>query len=71
MLERARHDHQPEFNAYDIAFDDGSHVELFAGGLDGGGEPFSGGYGAWRAYRDHVVRTSNRRPASEHDKTPD
>ena len=135
VLERTRYQHQPEFNAYDISFEDGSHVEMYADGLDGGEKPFdgamfalrgfsdgigsfifefsraagcvifpameppcvllpredlaahlpadlkqdreripvasgaellaalSGGYDSWRAYRDHVVRTSGGRPA--------
>ena len=39
VLAEFRHDHEPEFNAYTIEFDDGSHLEMYADGLDGK-EPF-------------------------------
>jgi hypothetical protein len=53
----ARYDcrQQPGFNAYGVTFPDGSHVELFATGLDGTGEkPFSGGMFALRGITESV-----------------
>src|SRR5262249_2048967 len=43
VLERVRYDHSPDMHAYDIDFDDGSHVELYSGGLDGNADAFGGG----------------------------
>lgn len=54
VLERTRHQHQSEFNAYDIKFDDGSQVEMYAGGLDGGKEPFDGAMFALRGLGDAI-----------------
>ncbi len=48
VLERTAYSHQPEFNAYDISFEDGSHVEMYASGLHGGSESFDGGMFAIR-----------------------
>ena len=54
VLERSRHNRRPEFDAYDVNFEDGSHVELYAGGLEGGEEPFDGGMFALRGYSDAI-----------------
>jgi hypothetical protein len=42
VLERHPYDHRPEFNSYDLRFEDGSHVEMYAGGLEGGDKRFEG-----------------------------
>ena len=42
VLERAEYDHRPEFDVYDINFEDGSHVEMYASGLHGGKKQFDG-----------------------------
>jgi hypothetical protein len=48
VLERTRYGHRPEFDAYDVSFDDGSSLEMYAGGLHGGDKPFEGGLFALR-----------------------
>jgi hypothetical protein len=62
VLERVSYSHRPEFDAYDIEFADGSHVEMYAGGLDGGDEPFDGAMFALRgcgeAIADFIFRFS-------------
>jgi hypothetical protein len=50
VLERNRYEHRPEFNAYDINFGDGSHVEMYADGLHGDDKPFDGGMFALRGF---------------------
>jgi hypothetical protein len=42
VLERHRYDRRPQFGAHDVHLADGSHVEMYAKGLDCGGEPFRG-----------------------------
>jgi hypothetical protein len=54
VLERFRYDHRPEFNAYDINFDDGSHVEMYAGGLVGGDKAFDGAMFALRGFSNAI-----------------
>ena len=54
VLERTRYDHRPEFDAYDVNFEDGSHVEMYAGGLHGGDKPFDGGMFALRGLSDAI-----------------
>lgn len=55
VLERTRYDHRPEFDAYDISFADGSHVEMYAGGLHGGDKPFDGAMFAVRGFSDAIA----------------
>jgi hypothetical protein len=54
VLERSRHNRRPEFDVYDVNFEDGSHVELCAGGLEGGGESFDGCMFALRGFSDAI-----------------
>src|SRR4051812_31167185 len=54
VLERTRYDHHSEFNGYGINFEDGSSVELYAGGLHGGDKPFNGGMFALRGSSDAI-----------------
>jgi hypothetical protein len=53
VLERFQHRHRPEFNAYDVDFADGSHVEMYASGLDGG-EPFDAAMLALRGFSNSI-----------------
>jgi hypothetical protein len=55
VLERNRFTHRAEFNEYDICFDDGSHVVMYAGGLDGGEKPFNGAMFALRGFSEAIV----------------
>ena len=59
VLDRVRHEHRPEFDAYSIEFDDGSHLEMYAGGLKGGGgggdKPFDGGMIVLRGLSDAIA----------------
>lgn len=41
ILSQVRHIHEPEHNFYGVEFADGSHLEIYAGGLDGR-ESFTG-----------------------------
>src|SRR5688500_8447862 len=54
VLDRFRYDHRPEFDAYDIHFEDGSHLEMYAGGLAGGDEAFDGAMFALRGLSDSI-----------------
>jgi hypothetical protein len=54
VLERTRYDHRPEFDAYDVHFDDGSHVEMYAEGLHGGDNPFDGAMFALRGFSEAI-----------------
>lgn len=54
VLERFRFDHQFESNSYDITFDDGSYLEMFASGLHSDKEGFDGGMIALRCFSDAV-----------------
>jgi hypothetical protein len=47
------HRHDPQFNSYDVEFADGSHLEMYAGGLDGK-KPFSGAMFALRGISDAI-----------------
>ena len=42
VLQRFRHERNPEFDTYTIALDEGSRVDMRAEGLEGDGEPFTG-----------------------------
>jgi hypothetical protein len=56
VLAQVRYSHRAEFNAYDISFDDGSHLEMYVGGLDdGAGERFDGGMFALRGLSDAIT----------------
>jgi hypothetical protein len=55
VLERFQHSHDPEFGYYRVKFIDGSDVELFATGLDGGDEPFDGGMFALRGQSEAIA----------------
>lgn len=54
VLERTRYVHRPKFDAYDINFEDGSHVQMFAGGLHGGDKPFDGAMFAMRGFSEAI-----------------
>jgi hypothetical protein len=54
VLERSRYDHRPEFDAYDISFDDGSHVEMYAGGLHSDDKLFDGAMFALRGLSNAI-----------------
>jgi hypothetical protein len=49
-----RHSHR-EFDVYDINFQDGSHVEMHAGGLNGGDKPFVGAMFALREFSEAIA----------------
>ena len=55
VLERFRYDRQPEFDYYDVNFEDGSHVEMYADGLHGGDKPFGGAMFVLRGISDSVA----------------
>lgn len=55
VLERTRYEHRPEFNAYTIHFEDGSYVEMYAGGLHSQHEPFDGAMFAMRGFSDAIA----------------
>ena len=50
VLERYRFKKSPEFDAYDLDFDDGSHLEMYTGGLDDSGKKFDGAMFALRGF---------------------
>jgi hypothetical protein len=54
VMATARHKHDPQFNSYDVEFADGSHLEMYAGGLDGGEKPFDGAMFALRGVSSSV-----------------
>jgi hypothetical protein len=54
VLEHNSYDHRPEFNAYDINFDDGSRLEMYAKGLDGDEKPFDGAMFAVRGLSNAI-----------------
>ena len=54
VLERSRYNRRPEFDAYDVNFEDGSQIELYAEGLEGGEKPFDGGMFALRGLSDAI-----------------
>lgn len=54
VLDRVRYDLRPGCNSYDLNFEDGSHAELYAGGLHGGDEQFDGGSFALRGLSDAI-----------------
>lgn len=54
VLDRFKYNYQAQFNSYDINFDDGSHLELYAGGLHGTGKQFDGGMFALRGFSDAI-----------------
>ena len=47
--------HNPEFSAYDINFNDGAHLEMYAAGLHDDKEQFSGGMFALRRFSDEIA----------------
>src|SRR3954470_24523097 len=55
VLERNSYDYCPEFNVYDINFQDGSHIEMHAGGLNGGDKPFDGAMFALREFSEAIA----------------
>lgn len=54
VLAEVPHKHEPEFDSYDVELADGSHLEMFAEGLDGR-EPFTGAMFALRDVTDAVA----------------
>ena len=56
-LQRYRYSHDREFNAYySVQFDDGSHVELYADGLDDfSGKPFDGAMFSLRGFSQAIA----------------
>jgi hypothetical protein len=53
ILSSVPHTHKPQFDAYFMEFTDGSHLEIYAGGLDGR-EPFTGAMFALRGTSDPI-----------------
>ena len=53
IMSRFPHKHDPQFNSYDVAFADGSHLEMYACGLDGQ-ERFTGAMFALRGISDAI-----------------
>lgn len=53
ILAPIQHAHEAQFDSYDIEFDDGSRLEMYAGGLDGK-KPFNGAMFALRGISDAI-----------------
>ena len=56
VLECFRFEHDEKFNSYSVSFDDGSHLEMNAGSLHCGAEPFDGGSIELRGLSDEIGR---------------
>jgi len=54
ILDAVKFQHDPRFDSYVIDFDDGSHAEMYAGGLDGAGKEFDGGMIALRGMSEAI-----------------
>jgi hypothetical protein len=54
VLERFKYQYQPEFQKYEVNFTDGSSVEMYVNGLEGGEEEFDGGMLALHGISDGV-----------------
>src|SRR4051812_37181756 len=54
LLSQTSHRHDPTHGHYDIAFGDGSELELLARGIDGS-EPFEGGMFALRGLSEAIA----------------
>ncbi len=53
ILSKIPHRHDPQFNSYDVELADGSHLEMYADGLDGQ-KPFTGAMFALRGISDGI-----------------
>ena len=55
VLKRCRYEHRAEFDAYTVHFDDGSDLEMYAGGLASGDQPFDGAMFALHDVSDSIA----------------
>lgn len=53
ILSQIPHAHDPQFDSYDVEFPDGTHLEMYAGGLDGN-KPFDGAMFVLRGISDAI-----------------
>jgi hypothetical protein len=53
VMAKHRHSNDPQFNSYNVEFTDGSHLEMYVGGLDGK-EPFDSAMFALRGISDAI-----------------